>query len=120
MRMPLDNFISVYCADIVQLKESALDNPFRDFAFDEIVDGQSVIYDRDGHEIPVSEIVQLPFQEFVQRYPFSTAAEAFKNYVSAYNIVSGEDLINEVQVQMKRSRSELANYRRQEGDTFDL
>ena len=105
--MTMVEFVTQYCADIRSMRDSMLSDPFASFWRDEVVDGVAIILDRDGREIPVEEIVQLTFQEFVKAYPHSSSAEAFKNYVSAYKITSGEDLFFEVNREILEKRAEI-------------
>lgn len=105
--MTMSEFVAQYCSDLKSMRDSILTDPFAGFRRDEVVDGVPIILDRDGREIPVEEIVQLTFQEFVKAYPHSSSAEAFKNYVSAYKITSGEDLFFDVHHEIVKRRSEI-------------
>lgn len=105
--MTMGEFVSQYCADLKSMRDSMLNDPFASFKRDEIVDGVPIILDSEGREIPVEEIIQLTFQEFVKAYPHSSSAEAFRNYVSAYRITSGEDLFFEVNREIIEKRAEI-------------
>lgn len=105
--MTMSGFVDQYCSDLKAMRDSILTDPFASFRRDEVIDGVPIILDRDGREIPVEEIVQLTFQEFVKAYPHSSSAEAFKNYVSAYKITSGEELFFEVNKEIAERRDEL-------------
>ncbi len=110
--MLLNEFIEKYCDDIMKKAQFKKLHPNDIFKFDSVTDeGERIIYDGEGREIPIEEILQLPFSEFVSRFPFQSSADAFKNYVSAYTNTVGEDVLLQLANDAKRVREQLATYR---------
>jgi hypothetical protein len=117
--MTMREFIEEYCDDIRSLHTNMLNDPFASFRRDDInEEGNPIIYNSDGTEIPIEDIIHLTFQEFRAAYPDMSSAEAFRNYVSAYKITSGEDLFYELNARIKEHRAELESLR--DVDTTNL
>ena len=99
--MRIFEFIDKYCADLVEkAKQKAKLIDFSDFPHDSIdtdATGEEipVVY-VDNLHIPVIDFLSLDKDEFLKAYKTPGAEEAYVNYISALEILEGEDIINRV------------------------
>lgn len=104
----MQEFVQKHCQDIVNYKQMKASSPFMGFSFDDMLDDTPIIFDKNGNEIPIEDILQMTFEEFSKLYPSESATQAFTAYMSAYRVVEGEALFREVQksIQDAKSRTE--------------
>lgn len=114
--MLIKQFIDEYCQDIVaksnKIKE-VLDE--LDFTYDDIVtsnDGETikVIYADDTTEIAVHDILTLGDTDFRRIYKSTAAYNAYKAYLSNFIILEGEEVLNQIRNEIKRSREQVERY----------
>lgn len=113
MKMP--EFISKYCQDIVnknKQEKSLIDSMDLDFSYDAVIDSEDgstikIIYTDEGKEIPIGDILGLKDTEFRRLYPDKKDYEAYKNYLSAFVIIEGEEVLNQIRNEIQKSKERI-------------
>jgi uncharacterized protein YqkB len=105
-------FIDKYCKDLVEdAKKKAALIDLSEFPHDGIesdIEGNQipVVY-VDSIGVPVSDFLTLDKVDFISTHKLPSAAEAYDNYVSALEIIEGEDVINHIRKSMEQERAAL-------------
>lgn len=113
--MKLDRFILVYCQDIikdVKTKEETI--PDIDFTYDYKVPledgGEAKVINAGGYEIDINDILTLSENDFAKAYPGEGAMEAYKNYLSNFIILEGEEVLSIVRKHILRAHERIERY----------
>lgn len=99
--MRIFQFIAEYCADIVDSvkKEKALID-FSEFAHDAVItdaEGTKIpVVCVDGHDIPVADFLSLDKKDFASVWKTPACLEAYDNYISALEILEGEEALSRI------------------------
>lgn len=106
----LKEFVEDYCQDIVKEYYKKKDGSI--LSFDAVITndlGESVkvIYDDENNPIDVNDIIQLSTPEFMTKYHFNSAIKAMEKYLSAYEILSPEELFMEANKAIQSFNTEL-------------
>lgn len=121
--MLIYEFVPKYCKDILE-KHSNLDQLSLDeFSYDEIVIDDfgkrtKIIYTSEGKQIPIRDILGLDEEDFVAEYPGADCLQAYKNYLSAYIAVEGEEYINELRNEICKSLEKVKMFSKLNIDNF--
>lgn len=110
--MRIFEFISTYCQDLIDnySKEKDLID-LSEFAHDDIiVDSQGFkipVIIVDNTNIPVSDFLTLDRDDFLKIWKLDSAAEVFDNYLSAFEILEGEEALSRVRHAILQERVRL-------------
>lgn len=112
--MTIFQFITEYCSDLVEeskQRKSLID--LSEFPHDDVItdsEGAKIpIVLVDGNEIPVSDFLTMDKPDFLNIWKSQGAGEAFDNYVSALEILEGEDVLARVRNAILQERERLAH-----------
>lgn len=99
--MNMKEFVETFCQDILEeskLHEEAL--PEITFTYDYKVPledgGEEKVINAGGYEIYIVDILTLSENDFKKAYPGEDALEAYKNYLSNFVILEGEEVLEVV------------------------
>lgn len=110
--MRIFEFIDKYCKDLIasaREKASLVDlSEFPHDGFEKDIEGKNipVVYVDDTY-IPVSDFITLDKNDFVATHKTPSAAEAFDNYISALEIIEGEEVIAHIRNQIAAERASI-------------
>ena len=111
--MNIFQFIADYCQDLVEeskTKKALID--FNEFPHDTIVhdaEGNPIpVVVVDSFDIPVSDFLSLDRIDFLSAWKTPNAGEAFDNYISALEILEGEDALSRIRKTIAAERERLA------------
>ena len=99
--MKIFQFIEEYCQDLVKAareKKALID--LTEFPHDGVefdIEGNKipVVY-VDGESIPVSDFFTMDKTDFLNTWKLKSAEEMYNNYISALEILEGEDAVNRI------------------------
>lgn len=112
--MKIFEFISKYCQDLVdanKAKKSLIDLSIFPHD-DEILDAEGnliPVVSVDMVQIPVSDFLTLEKFDFLFAWKTPSAEEAFDNYISAMEILEGEDVISRIRKSMDAEKERLSS-----------
>lgn len=113
LTLKIFEFIDKYCQDLVDAKrkEAALID-LSEFAHDAIIhdaEGTAIpVVCVDAQDIPVADFLTLDRADFLNVWKTPNAAEAYDNYVSALEILEGEDAVSRIRRAMAAERERLS------------
>lgn len=111
--MRIFKFIEQYCQDLVKearQKKSLVDlTEFPHDGFTEDIEGNKipVVY-IDGESVPVSDFFTMDKSDFLNTWKLNSANEMYDNYMSALEILEGEEVINRVRNAILDEKARLA------------
>ena len=99
--MKIFQFIEKYCQDLIteaRQKKQLVD--LSEFPHDGVetdIEGNRipVVY-VDGESVPVSDFFTIDKNDFVNTWKLKSAAEMYSNYISALEILEGEEAVNRI------------------------
>ncbi|MCM1219030.1 MAG: hypothetical protein NC548_31495 [Lachnospiraceae bacterium] len=111
--MRIFEFISVYCSDLVEQhkqEKSLID--LSEFAHDAVItDAEGVqipVVCVDNLDIPVSDFLTMDKADFTNAWRSPGCAEAYDNYISALEILEGEDALSRIRKAILAERDRLS------------
>lgn len=111
MQINIFQFINEYCQDLVEkVKQEKELIDLSEFAHDAIVhdiEGNAIpVVIVDGQDIPVSDFLTLNRKDFLAIWKTESCPEAYDNYVSALEIMEGEEALSRIRnaILMERER----------------
>lgn len=111
--MKIFEFIAEYCQDLVEKfrqEKSLID--LSEFAHDAIIkdeEGTDIpVVCVDGHNIPVSDFLSLDKTDFTAVWKTPGCAEAYDNYISALEILEGEEALSRIRRAITAERERLS------------
>lgn len=116
MKMDIQEFIDKYCVDIKQ--HSQLSNNLLagvDFTYDGVIRDEEdnhkiyVIY-VEGVSIDIMDILGSTRDDFARRYPREVDLEAYDKYLSAFVIISGPELLEQVRRQVAATEAHIKKF----------
>lgn len=111
--MRIFEFIDKYCQDLVVSAKQARDLiDLSEFAHDAIVsdaEGNKIpVVCIDGHDIPVSDFLTMDKADFTNVWRSQNCAEAYDNYISALEILEGEEALSRIRKAILAERERLS------------
>ena len=110
--MKIFEFIEKYCKDLIEenrIKRELID--LEGFAHDLVItdsEGKKIpVVLIDGREVPVSDFLTLDRSDFLAAWKLPNAAEIFDNYISAIEILEGEDAVYRIRKSIEAEREYL-------------
>lgn len=111
--MNIFQFIADYCQDLVaesKAKKALID--FNEFPHDTVISdsegNQIPVVTVDGFDIPVSDFLSMDRNDFLAAWKSPNAPEAFDNYISALEILEGEDALSRIRKAIAAERDRLS------------
>ena len=111
--MKIFQFISEYCQDLVdevKLQRQLVD--LSEYPHDSIItdaEGNDIpVVVVDSQNIPVSDFLTLDRSDFLAAYNLPSAAEAFDNYMDAFEILEGPEALNRIRNAILAEKDRLA------------
>lgn len=112
--MKIFEFIDKYCSDLVEqskTEKSLID--FSEFAHDAVITDiegvQIPVVCVDGLDIPVSDFLSLDKEDFINVWKTPACAEAYDNYISALEILEGEDALSRIRKAIMAEKERLSH-----------
>ena len=111
--MKMYEFIGTYCQDLVEKARQERDLiDLSEFAHDAVVtdaEGNQIpVVCVDGHDIPVSDFLTLDKTDFTNVWKTPACAEAYDNYISALEILEGEEALSRIRKAILAERDRLS------------
>lgn len=113
--MKLNEFIELYCKDIIINKKKQADLlddddfPYDDIIYDEDENPVKVVYSPAG-DIPINDILGLDRSEFAKAYPSHGYLFAYDRYVDSIIILEGEEALLRIRNMMTEQQREIELY----------
>lgn len=108
-------FIRVYCSDIVAEKERQ-----KELFDDEPFPFEDIIYDEDGNpikivyggqtEIPITDILSMPRDEFERVYQNGECLATYDNYVENIVMIEGEEALNKIRNLINAEQEKISSF----------
>lgn len=123
--MKIFQFMEEYCQDLLQAdkeRKELLDmTVFPHDGVEQSPDGKDVpvVYVGDL-SVPVSEFFTMSRDDFLYTYKDPKAAECYDNYVSALEIIEGEDVINMVRNSILAAKSDIPTLNTGDSDVVTM
>lgn len=123
--MKIFQFMEEYCQDLLQAdkeRKELLDmTVFPHDGVEQSPDGKDVpvVYVGDL-SVPVSEFFTMSRDDFLYTYKDPAAAECYDNYVSALEIIEGEDVINMVRNSILAAKSDIPTLNTGDSDVVTM
>lgn len=111
--MKIFEFIATFCGDLVEAakRERQLID-LSEYAHDAIIhDAEGLpipVVCVDALDIPVSDFLTMEREEFLNIWKTPNAAEAFDNYISAFEILEGEEALSRIRKAITAERDRLS------------
>lgn len=123
--MKIYEFMEKYCQDLLekdkQRKELIDMTTFPHDGIEQSPDGRDVPVVYVGNlSVPVSEFLCMTKADFTYVYKDPMAAECYDNYVSALEIIEGEDVINMIRNRVMAARKELPTLNTGDSDVITM
>lgn len=113
--MKIKEFVELFCQDIIaEVKVKKEVTPDITFTYDYTVpleDGtEAKVINAGGYEIDINDILTLSEQDFSKAYPGAPAMEAYRNYLSNFIILEGEEILQIVRNNILRANQRIVKY----------
>ncbi len=113
--MKIGQFMGIYCEDIL-IKSASAESANLEFEFPydyeittELGDKVKVIY-AGNDEIPIMDIITLGTSDFRRFYPSEEAYDAYRQYLEAFVILEGEEVLNSIRNSILKQKEKLNKY----------
>lgn len=122
--MNIKEFITLFCQDIVEeAKLRKREIPDITFTYDYTVPseegGEIKVINAGGYEIDINDILTLSEGDFTKAYPGEAALEAYKNYLSNFIILEGEEVLKLVRNNILKANQRIAKYSNLDVEAMD-
>ena len=110
--MKIFKFIEDYCQDLIAARDKEkklidLSEFPNDGIITDVEGNQIPIVVVDGNDIPVHDFLTLDKAEFLKAYNTQNAEEAFDKYISALEILEGEEALSRIRMAISAERERL-------------
>jgi len=123
--MRINEFEKKYCVDILE-KEMVADMIVDDveFTYDAIINLQDgtpvkIVYDDAGNEIQIEDILTLQDTDFIRAYPHPLSLEMYNQYLAAFVILEGEEVLEALRVSIKESKAKIDKFADLPSEAFE-